>query len=463
MLSFRYLLIAIFFITSLTSAKEITPPFQVIKTKNGVPIYFFKSPNVPLFQIEFAFEGGADLDPPGKSGLGSLMASMIKRGSSTLNEDQISQRLDDLASSIEIQASDLHIYLSAYGLSARSQETLTLLQEILHKPQFVESVFNRIKQNKIEYIHSISDYPGLLAKHILDFLVFNKTHRARPIGGLGKELKKLELSDIRQWYFTLIRSDRLKVLVTGGVQDELLKQVVQLIETLPCHTCGNPKPSVQSWSHKNWEVSEKTILLIPRPGLSQAHIRMGLVGVRRNVPEYYDLHVAETVLSGFFASRMNQVIREKLNLTYSIDASFSFGIETGMFTVSTSTENKNVGALVKKILELLTDFVQNGITQEEIIAAQNYLIGSFPIALQDVFTISSGFFTGMLKGLDKGFLEEYEGRVSLVTPQGVKAALQKYLPLNQLKTVIVGNAPEISKKLKQAKLKYVLRDAKEFL
>ena len=47
-----------------------------------------------------------------------------------------------------------------------------------------------------------------------------------------------------------------------------------------------------------------------------------MIGPKRDIPEFYDLRVAETILSGYFGSRLNLIVREKLNLTYGISAAF---------------------------------------------------------------------------------------------------------------------------------------------
>src|SRR5580658_10863410 len=86
--------------------KTVTPPYELIHAKNGVPVYFFPNPNVPLFEIHLDFRGGSDLDPSKRSGLAMFAAGMIKRGVTGLDEEAISEKLDDAAGAVEVNVEE---------------------------------------------------------------------------------------------------------------------------------------------------------------------------------------------------------------------------------------------------------------------------------------------------------------------------------------------------------------------
>jgi zinc protease len=442
---------------------SIIPPHETVKTKNGVPVLFFKSPHVPIFEVRLVFGGGSDDDPNGESGAGAFAAAMTKHGIDGLDEEALSRKIDDLAAGVDAVVGEERTVFSAYGLTEHSNEILDLLFRRISSPSFPEKPFSRIRSNQIDNIVGLTDSPGGLAAHTLDLLLSNGTAKARPGGGLKRDIEKLKLEPVKAHYPNLVRTDRLQVLVIGGKGTEVVDRVVRGIEALPCVACGKPVSTPKPYTFPQWRVSHGHVLVLNRPGISEAHVDMGFVGPPRKIPEFYDLRVAETVLSGYFASRMNMVIREKLNLTYGIEAGFHFGDKTGAFSVTTSTRQEKVGELVTQVNKLLQELARDGVTDDELGMAKDYLVGSYPLGLQSLYAVGDAFFNGMLYGLEPQFMDVYTDRIQQVTKQSILAALKKWFHLNQLQTVIVGDAKVIGQRLEKAGIKYVVREPSVYL
>lgn len=447
-----------------STSRSLVPRHETITTKNGVQVFFFPNENIPLFEVHLVFGAGSDLDPEGLSGLGLFSASMARRGVPGLDENAISRRLDDLAGGIDFSVDEEHTSVSAFGLNLRSREILDLLFDELARPVFPQEPFDRMRANHIDSIAQLPDSASGLATYVIDSLIFNGTPKARPGSGFSRDVERITIDKVRDWYPRLVRTDRLKALVIGGSdRREVLERVIAGIERLPCTMCGKPEPQARAWDLATFRVQGGHALVVSRPGIPEAHVRMGFRGPKRTTPEFYDLRVAETILSGHFASRLNMVIREKLNLTYGIDASFFFGETSGSFVLSTSTRNEKVGELITQVNKLLRDFVDGQVSEQDLRIAKDYLEGSFPLGLQNMFVTSNSFFNGLLHGLEPDFLDRYQERIEAVTLDSLKTALRKYMPLSEMKTVIVGDPKAVGRELSSAKIKYVTRRAQEFL
>ncbi len=458
------LLLAAVVLAGLAAPKSLVPAYELLKTRNGVPVYFFPSSNIPLFEVHLNFEGGSDLDPPNLSGMGTFSANAIRHGIAGMNEDEISRKLDDVAGGIEINVGEEDTEISSFGLNEHSTAINALLFEELAHPTFPSGPFERLKTNHIDSIDQLPDSPGTLATHVLDSVIFNGTAKVRPGTGLRRDVVRIRREAARLYYPRLVRTDHLKAIVIGGKDHrEVLEQVLRGIESLPCSACGLKIPAPRIWNFPAYQVPMGKVLLIPRTGISEAHIRMGFRGPRRNIPEYYDLRVAETILSGHFASRLNLVIREKLGLTYNIGANFNFGSTTGSFVVSTSTRNEKVGELIVQVNKLLGAFLNGEILDQDVQIAKDYLAGSFPLGFQNMYVIADSFFNGLLNGLAPTFLDEFQGGVAAVTTVSLRAALKKYFLLSQMKTIVVADQAGVGAALGKEKIGFVVRKAQDFL
>ncbi len=459
-----FFLIIFFLISCSAFSKSVVPTYERITTKNGVPIYFFPSPNIPLFQVELVYERGADLDPDGKSGLALLATAMLKKGIPGFDEKALSQKIDDLAAGIEVSVSEEKTTFLTYGLNLHANSILKLFFEQLSKATFPQEPFQRLKSNLLDNITQLLDSPSGLASHIFSIVLFNGTPKARPNVGFKKDIVQIQIQEAKTFFSELLRTDYLKVLVVGGKdKSELFNLVKSEIENLECVACSKSLPKTQNWNVKNLRISPKAVLLLNTPELQEAHIRVGFLGPKRKIPEFYDLRVAETILSGHFSSRLNQVFRENLNLTYSISADFSFGSKMGSFIVSSSTHSKKVGVFLKKLDNLMQTFQKGELQQEEIQIAKDYLIGSFPLNLQNLYSVAGQFFHGMLNGLEPNFLDIYRERIGKVTLETIKSAIQKHFHWEKQITVVVGNSKNIESQLKKQKIPFVLKNPQDLL
>ena len=69
-------------------------------------------------------------------------------------------------------------------------------------------------------------------------------------------------------------------------------------------------------------------------------------------------------------SRLITDVREKRGLSYSVDSSFSPGLHAGEFTIGLQTRPDQAHAALQVSREVLANFVANGPTEEELVAAK---------------------------------------------------------------------------------------------
>ena len=77
------------FLVSLPLAHAID--IQRVTTPNGVTAWLVEDHRNPIITINFAFRGGAALDPAGKEGLANLVASTLDEGAGDLDSQQFQQ------------------------------------------------------------------------------------------------------------------------------------------------------------------------------------------------------------------------------------------------------------------------------------------------------------------------------------------------------------------------------------
>lgn len=78
---------------TLTSApSQAAAKIQRLVSPGGIEAWFVQDATVPLIAMEYSFAGGASQDPPGKPGVGNLVADLLDEGSGDLDSKTYHER-----------------------------------------------------------------------------------------------------------------------------------------------------------------------------------------------------------------------------------------------------------------------------------------------------------------------------------------------------------------------------------
>jgi zinc protease len=176
---------------------------------------------------------------------------------------------------------------------------------------------------------------------------------------------------------------------------------------------------------------------------------IGLPGPPRNTPDYMALQVMNFILGGHFQSRLNANIREEKGYSYGVNSGFSYGKGPGPFRAGGDiVSDKTDAALVEFMKELRG--IQGGrpITDEEMQMAKDTLIQRLPSQFSSVSAIGSTITSLYLQDLPADYYQNYAKSVRAVTKDDVLRVAKKYVDLEHLNIVIVGDRASIEAPLK---------------
>ena len=121
------------------------PVVEALKTKSGIDLWLVRSPGLPLLVMDFAWKGGAKLDPKGMSGLANFMSGMMDEGAGPLDSDAFQSELADHAITMRFDASRDEFSGSLRCLANKSTEAFRLLKLAIAEPHFDEGATERVR------------------------------------------------------------------------------------------------------------------------------------------------------------------------------------------------------------------------------------------------------------------------------------------------------------------------------
>lgn len=416
-------------------------PIQDWTTSTGARVLLVVNRDLPMLDVSIDFPAGSGFDSQDKAGLASYTNHLLKLGAGGLSENEISQRIADVGARLAGRFDSDRAGVSLRTLSSATERdrALDIMIRVVQQPEFPEAVLAREKARGIAGLKEADTKPDTIAARTFRQLVF----RAHPYGlrssGEVETVTSLARSDLLDFYRRHYVADRAVVAIMGDVTRVEAERIAEQLTTRLPRAVGG-KPSVSAVS----ALERSASAVIAHPA-SQAHILVGSPGISRADPDYFPLFVGNHILGGGgFASRLNEEVRQKRGLAYSVYSVFAPLLQAGAFQIGLQTRGDQAQAALKVVRDTLIDFVSHGPSERELAEAKENLVGGFPMRIDSNGKIHEYLATIGFYDLPLAYLDEFVPSIRKVTVAGIKAAFERHVKPERMVTVVVGGGADIA-------------------
>lgn len=417
-------------------------PIQHWQMANGTQIYFVENHDLPILDLSVEFPAGSSTDTAETSGRASMVQRLMAMGAGGLSEDQIAETLADVGAELSGSFDLDRAGLSLRTLSTQQQRVraLDVLAKIIQQPEFADAILERERARVISALKEADTKPEVIADRVLMKLLYGKHPYGLRGSGEPDSLTGLKRQDLVDFYRTHYTAGNAVVAMIGDIKrDEANRIAEMLTENLPGGKTDNHLPVV--------EKPEPLVQKIAHPA-TQSHILLAYPGLSRKDPDYFPLLVGNYILGGGgFVSRLMKEIRETRGLAYSVYSAFMPYQEKGPFEIGLQTKREQADEALHLAQKTLSDFVEQGPTEEELRAARQNIVGGFPLRIDSNRKILGYLGVIGFYDLPLTYLEDYVKAVEKVTVSQIKDAFQRRIDPAGMVTVVVGaeqTAPDFS-------------------
>ncbi len=416
-----------------SAAVQASPDIQFWETGSGARVYFVETHELPMVDIELAFDAGSSRDG-GMPGLAMMTNTMLAEGAGGRTVDEISRGFEDLGAVYANSAGKDNASLNLRSLVDPEllKPALENLRLVFTRPDFPEDSFERERSRVLVALKQKQQSPASLASDSLRSAIYGEHPYASPDEGTEDSLQAMRLEDIKAFYKKYYVARNLTIAIVGDLDRKQAGQLVDdLLTGLPAGNKAASLPPVKP-------LKEAETIKISHPS-QQTHILIGQPGIRRDDPDLFPLYVGNHILGGGgLVSRLFEEIREKRGLSYSTYSYFFPMKQTGPFTAGTQTRAEQADEARRIMLEQIRLFIEKGPTAEELAAAKKNLTGGFPLRIDsnsDILRYLSmiGFYN-----LPLDYLDTFNSKVEAVTAEQIRVAFARKLNPDHMVTVMVG-------------------------
>jgi len=421
------------------------PAWTTMKLDDGAELIVSPRHNLPLVSFAINFVGGSNqYGPAAKPGVGEFAGAMLTEGTTTKSGDDISNALQLLGTGVRIVVGGENGAVSFLATTDKVERVLQIVEDLLVNPSFPNDAIERYRARRLVALTQAKDRTGSIAARVFPKVLYTVEH---PYGRSVTEqsVQAITRDDIVSFAKAYFTPGHAIISVVGDVEPDAVRQMVERV-LAPWNGAG----STPSFDYPPVPAPKATtIYLVDKPGAAQSSFAIGLPGPARNTPDYFALEVLNTMLGGMFQSRLNANIREQKGYSYGVGSSFSYGKGPGAFEAGGDIVTaKTDSALIEFMKELKGIRGARPITDDELKTAEDNLVQGLPQSFSSVRSVNGSISDIFIDQLPQDYYQHYAQNVRAVTKDDVTRVANKYIDVDHLAIVIVGDRKVIEQPLK---------------
>lgn len=413
------------------SEDNVSGEVQKYVLENGITVLIKKNDSVPLFSARAAFLGGVRYEDKSTNGVSNFVSRMLTRGTETRNALQIAQEIESIAGEVDGFSGRNSFGVTVESLSKNFVPAMDIFADVVLNPGFDPEEVERARREILADINRQGD--NLIRTTVnlfLDTLYTDHPYKLDPLGTIDT-VKASDSQSLREFYEKHVRPENMVITVVGNVnKDEVLETIKNDFGGMKKGSTANPVINADAAPQEIRERVDK------KQDKAQTHILLGFQGPKIDDEDHYAIEVLNTILSGM-GGRLFLELRDKKSLAYTVTSFYTPGLEPGFLGVYIGTAPQKEQEAIEGMKEQLELLLKDGVSDEEISRAQNYLVGSFEIGLQQNSAQAAKITFDELYGIGWEEYNSYPEKIYSVTKEDVLQAARKYIDLDKYTLAIV--------------------------
>ena len=400
---------------------------EVRMLSNGMKVLGFNIGSQAVIQLEFNFYSGSKYQE--KSLIAGYVSKMIGEASSNYAPGDIMDKIDYYGAFLQSNSDRDMSHVTLFTIQKQLKHVLPVFAEALSNPAFPERELSIHLKNGKQNFKVENEKVGYRCRQLFTELLF-KNHA---YGKLADETAYDEVNSsmLIDFYKKMYSASNGLIIVAGKFDDSLYSQLEKEFGRLPVGE--NKRSSQKVVTSKAEKVYEEKL------GAIQSGIRIGKVlDVQYGSDEFFKLQILNTVLGGYFGSRLMSNVREDKGYTYGIGSAIASMEDAMFFFISTEVGADVTNAALVEVyfeLDILRDEL---VSEEELVMVKNYMLGSMLKSSDGPFSMADKYKSVYFKGEDLSFYDRYISMINNVTSEELLVVAKKYFDPKEMLEVVVG-------------------------
>jgi predicted Zn-dependent peptidase len=421
--------------------RKIQPPLNIIDNfdflepqhywlDNGIPVYLFNYGIQDIIKIDFIFDAGSWHQQQPLTA--RFTSRMLSEGTENYTAFEIANQLDSLGVALSNIAMKDSSLISVSLLSKHFDKILPLINEIINKPVFPNKELEIQKYYGKQMFIDDSLKVNELATRYFGNQLFGDAH---PYGIMIKanDFDGVNAQQLKYFHKQHFIPGNCKIVISGKFSTFALSQLNDVFGKLISQNVVGPEKN-------GFQVKAKeTKMKVEMPDAVQSALHVGKITIGKKHDDYLALSIVNTLLGGYFGSRLMKNIREDKGFTYGIYSSLVTFRHAAIFYISSEVNAGMSRQALNEIYSELKKLRTEKVSGSELDLVKKYLSGNILRSFDGPFSTAVRF-KGLLE-LDIDYKDYYQKLIKTIhkiNAYDVIEIMQKYLHEDSMLELIVG-------------------------
>lgn len=417
---------------------HMTPP-EKVTAPCGVPMYVIPGEKQEVVRIDLLFNSGAyNQTAPLQASSAAVLASEATRRYSSA---RMSELVDYYGGWLQ-RAVYMHASLYTLYVPKRNYlKLLPLLIEIFSAPRFSRRDLALYKERgKAEYRQLNERVDFLAAKSLR-----RQLYTSHPYGATATadDFGHITIPLLKEYHERHCTQKNCTALLSGCIDDNTVARTAAALALLPERDAESAEKALFP------EEDGIRFTHDPKDEALQCSVRIGSRMNEADAAEYPLIGLVNTMLGGYFGSRLMKNIREEKGYTYSIGSSITTLRYATSITIAAQCDLKYAASLIKEVFAEINRLKETPAGAEEIKSVKQYILGEMNRIFDNRFTFADACLSMLINGRPLDYLNRKAEAINSATAAQIIETAQKYLHPGQMHTAVAGGSSQYGKNLEQ--------------
>ena len=392
-------------------------PYKRFSLPNGIDVVYIHDPAQEVFKIDAVFEAGIYYQP--KPLIASTAINMLNGGTARHTAEEIADLFDYYGAYIDFNCGLNKSELSLISLTKYAEPVLVQLAEMITGSIVPEKELDLFLTNKRQEHLVTCEKTSYLARKEFSRLIFGDKHPyANPIS--ADDYLHVQREEVLDFCHEHVHACGCRLMLCGNVSETVLQTVIREFATLPCPKAEHPVPEYP------FTPAQPGRYHVTKDNAAQTSLRIGKSGVRLDDPDYAHFLLLNTVLGGYFGSRLMSNIREEKGYTYGIQ-SFNVSLPQGSYwCIAAEVNNQHTQSAIQETFKEIQRLRTEPVPEEELNLVKNFLHGDLLRELDGVFSQSDALKHKLNYNMDNSIYLRLIREITTATPDDLLRLAQQY-------------------------------------
>ena len=407
--------------------------YNLKKFSNGLRLLTIPVTGAKTITILVLVPLGSRYETKTANGISHFIEHMMFKGTKRRpNNFMIASELDGIGAEYNAFTSKDH---TGYWIKTTPDNinlALDILSDMLFNSTFNKDDFQKERGVILEEIKMYEDNPLLYIEDFFERSLYGNHPLGWMISGPISGVKKLKREELFKYRKKFYQPNNILVGIAGNIKKN---QTIELVKKYFSHS-PRKKNGNKYLPFKKKVSKPKANVLFRKT--KQVQIALGVPAYSYFNKQLEALEVLSVILGGNMSSRLFREVRVKRGLCYFVRTDMSVYQDTGSFIVRAGLNKDRIYEAIKVILFEINKIREQGVTDQELKRAKDYIKGHFLLSLEDSAALNS-WYTKQLLLIGKILTPEKKLiKINKVSKNDIQKVSHNILQNNRLILSLIG-------------------------